>query len=423
MPSFSIAATRTFTAVANGQYVFVTPSNGFIGFATYAPANGTAVVRELQQNQLHTFGSLKAGDMVTVTIFEGSAAIETDGIAADIKQQLMIPSPWGGHNATTFALNTTAFALTAAAHKAALMFFAPKSGVIEEVGVSFAGVTTGDTVDFRLETVGADNNPTGTLVDAGANVNVAVVGGDANTWKTATLGTPPSVVEGTLYAFVVANGAGGGNMSFRSGHGNIVLQQFPCGAVFTAAWAKEWAPCFGVRYRGDTEWARLPGVLPITNAGLATFNDTSNPDERGVRVVMPCGARIRGVWVYGSHTLSSSDAEVRLYVGASSTTVVATAPSEGDGRRNNNQSGRTLHMFASPVFVAAGEVIRATVKATTANNLSISFLDVPNAAVHGALDMGTDFIYTNRNNDGAWTDVSATRMYMGLIVDQINTNV
>lgn len=343
------------------------------------------------------------------------------GSWVDLKQNLMLPTPWGGQNATTFALNTAAYALTAAAHKAALMFFAPKSGVIEEVGVSFAGVTTGDTVDFRLETVGADNNPTGTLVAAGANVNVAVVGGDANTWKTATLGTPPSVVEGTLYAFVVANGAGGGNMAFRSGHGNVVLQQFPCGAVFTAAWAKEWAPCFAVRYQGDTEWARIPGVLPIINTGLTSYNDASNPDERGARIVMPFGARVRGVWIFGVNANTTADGEVRLYVGDSNITPDRVSPAEGDGRRNVNQSGRTAHMFSNPIVVSAGSVVRATLKATNAaNNVALSFLDVPNAAVHGALDMGTDFIYTNRNGAG-WTDVSTTRIYMGLIVDQIRT--
>lgn len=419
MPSFSIAATRTFTAVANGQYVFVTPGNGFIGFATYVPAIGPSVVRELVRNQLNTFGSLKVGDAVTVTVFDGSANIETDGLAPSINQNLMVPTPWGLVNNASFAL--ASYGVTTSGHKCALIFAAPKAGVLEEVGLMVGAVTGGATVDVRIETVDASGDPSGTLVAAGANANLVIAGGDANSWKAVTIGTPPTVSAGALVAIVIDNTPSAGNFNVRNCN-TLCQQQRGYGDLYTGTWAKQVAaPNVGVRYKGDVEWAKIPGVVPATSVGTSSYNSASNPDERGVRIVMPFGARIVGLWAYNLNVNTDSDCEARLYFGDSLTPAEALSV-DGIIRSNVNQSGRTVYMFATPRYALQGETVRATFLATNAsNNIALNSIDVASAAVHGALDMGTNCVYTNRNDGGAWSDVLTTRMFMGIIVDQVST--
>lgn len=333
----------------------------------------------------------------------------------DLKQNLMLPTPWGLSNGSSFALGN--FGLTSAGHKCALVFAAPKNGVIEELGLMVGSVTSGATLDLRIETLDAAGDPSGTLVAGGANVNLAISTGDANTWKTATIGTPPTVTRGQMLAYVADNTPVVGNLNLRNS-GTIIQQQRGYGDVFTASWARQvTAPNFAVRYQDDTEWARIPGVIPATNMGFASWNNNANPDERGARIVAHLGCRIVGVWSFSVHVNATSTGDVKVYVNDDQRGVSA-AP--GTQRSNTNSSGRTVHWLPEPVFCSKGDIVRATIKATDAsNNVGFNTIDLPNAAVNGALDMGDDCIYTSRNNEGSWTDSSLTRPWIGLIVDQL----
>lgn len=336
----------------------------------------------------------------------------------DLNQHLMMPSPWGMANGTTFALSN--YGLTASGHKAAIVFAAPKDGVIEEVGLMIGSVTAGATLDLRVETIDANGDPSGTLVAAGASVNLVVAGGDANTWKSATLGTPVAVTRGQMIAFVADNTPSAGNLNVRNSA--VAPQQRGYSDVFAASWTKQTsAMCSGVRYQGDTLWARILGVIPATNMGFASWNDATNPDERGIRVITPFGGRIVGVWMFSVTVALTGDGNVNLYRDDGS--VVQASAFPGVQRSNTNSSGRTIHWFDQPVYSDRGEVIRVAVKATNAsNNLGFNFVDVANAAVRGALEMGSQISYTTRNAGGAWTDSDTTMPWMGLIYDQIETH-
>ena len=81
---------------------------------------------------------------------------------------LAIPvPPNSGTSSTTFG---TPMLLNAASEEAAGVLYAPKTGTISKIGFLTGTVTTGDTVDARMETVSAANgDPTGTLLGTNSN--------------------------------------------------------------------------------------------------------------------------------------------------------------------------------------------------------------------------------------------------------------
>ena len=69
---------KEFIARRNGQYVFARPYAGFVGHAIYAPYSGEAKQVSITPGGFYTFGSLAAGDTVSISVFSGSVEINTD---------------------------------------------------------------------------------------------------------------------------------------------------------------------------------------------------------------------------------------------------------------------------------------------------------------------------------------------------------
>src|SRR3990167_3397480 len=120
------------------------------------------------------------------------------------------PYPMNASAAPT--LTTTTYVIDAAAEKVAIVVAASTAKDIHKVHVRTGTVTTGDTVDVRIETVDSatTGDPTGTLWQTNTNGALVIADGDDSVWKSVTLtADATSLVIGDVYAVVIVNGGAG----------------------------------------------------------------------------------------------------------------------------------------------------------------------------------------------------------------------
>jgi hypothetical protein len=324
---------------------------------------------------------------------------------------LIIPQYYERGGAANFT-NTT---LDAAGETYALVFQAPKTGTIDRIGFRTGTVTTGNTVDVRLETVSATTgDPSGSLVAVGANAAVAIADGDDNVWKEATLTTPCAVTRGTLYAACVVVPAST-NLQIAS-LGTVADWiggwNFPYEDSFLAgAWAKGAnSPTFNVRYTDGTY--PVLGNLPVSAIAATTFNSDSSPDERGLYFTLPFPARLSGAMLnaafVGGSTLTVYDSD--------GSTVLTSLTIDADHIRTTSP-GPGRYLFPSAVELDKDEAYRLTVLPASTSDNTLTHLTVSSAAMMDALDGGQAFHLTTREGGGAWSQTTTQRPLIHLVLD------
>lgn len=301
--------------------------------------------------------------------------------------------------------------------KAAAVFQAPKAGTIDRVCFRTALVTTGDTVDVRLETVGADGNPSGTLVGTNTNASQVINATDDNVWFEVTLTAGAVVTAGQLIAIVVALPASG-----AVGVMNIARYRAPNGpglpftTLFTGTWSKlsGYRPIAAVRYN-DGSYPSIVGVLPLSAYTANAYNSGSSPDERGNKITLPVACKVIGAWFVSSAS-AVGDYSIKLY--NVSDTLLTSATLDGDAQFPV-AGGVGYVYFDAEVTLAASDVVRLTKLPTTVTNTDLfSITAGTNAAA--ALPGGTAVVRTTRTDAGAWTDTSGQQHLIGLIVSALD---
>lgn len=166
--------------------------------------------------------------------------------------------------------------IDAASEKAASIVRAGKTGTIDKVGFKTRTVTTGDTVDVRLETVDlATGNPSGTLLGTNSNGSQVIGDADDNTWFTTALTTGVAVTKGDLFAVVIVNGSVPGNMNIAAFNWNRSL--FPYALLFTTVWTRPGTnrgSNFSFEY-DDGSYTVSPGVMAVLSNATVAFSSAS----------------------------------------------------------------------------------------------------------------------------------------------------
>lgn len=331
----------------------------------------------------------------------------------DVGFDLMVPTPYGLNHNTVIGISNQS---VAANNIVAAVFQAPSAGSVTKIGFLVVSCSANATVDVRLETVGADGNPTGTLVSAGANVNHNITTGMVNAWQEVTLGTAGTVTKGQLIAIVISNTVSAGTFVLGMANNGLQQTQLPFQSVFTASWTKSVTPIVCGMVLGGV-WARIPGLYPARAMGGTTFGSTSTPDERGMKITLPFKARAIGLWFCDLATNTSSAFSFKVYDDAD--TVLVNTVWDADYRSSLNAYGRTLFMFDSAITLEANRAYRATKVPSSTNTVAVQFIDVNDSTIMNALDMGASCVSTSRTDAGAWTDTATTRILMGWILDQV----
>lgn len=330
---------------------------------------------------------------------------------------LWVPRPWPV-TANAMALLAGGFATLDAGDEACGMVFrASKAGTINTIVYGTRAVTTGATLDVRLETVDATTGgPTGTLFGANTNGASVVASSDDNVLKTVTLTTGASVSKGDLIAVRIVNPSASPGTLVIAGEARTVYS-FPYGFTLLPALAKTTAlPTLGIGY-DDGTFGQVHGTAPWSAITGTTFNSGSTPDERGLYFQVPFSCRVAGTWGLLSGT---GDCDLILY-DSDGTTVIATASLDKDVVAGTAGNPLSLVTFAASPTLSASTNYRLVVKPTSVTNTTLYDADVGSAAQMDAFDGGQNFHYTQRTDAGAWTQTTTKRPFLGLMIDAIDT--
>lgn len=302
--------------------------------------------------------------------------------------------------------------LDAADERHASIVQAPKTGNIRKVIFRTGTVTTGATVDVRIETVDTVTGfPSGTLWATNTNVSHTIQDTDDNTClTTAALTADAAVVIGDIFSGVIDNpDVSPGNFAIgvsgnELGRGGVIGTAHYTGG----AWTREHeAPIVAFEYDdGSYEW--IPGAWPFCTIDNVNYNVNSSPsDELSLTFTLPFPQTVRGVGFYGEF---DGQADIILYDGVNNPSVTV-YPSMRQG--SSEQVYRLL--FDEEVALAKDTVYRVGIKPTTTTNISLPTYSVPSQAMRGAMDGGTSFYLSTRADDGTWTDDTLSRPMVQLL--------
>lgn len=291
--------------------------------------------------------------------------------------------------------------IDASGEKASLVFQAPFTGNLRKIHFRTATVTTGGTVDVRLETVSTtDGNPTGTLAGTTTNGSVVIASSDDNVVKTATLTADAAVTLGTLYAIVIVAGSPG-NM-------NIAMQDIdasgvyvPYSVLFTASWVKQVRRMIAAVEDDAGVFHQIPGVMFFETATQRIFNNTSSPDVWGMRLQFPFPVRVRGCWIDAE---LDGNATIKLY-DSDGVTVLTSVDLDAD-QRVSTAWGLYRLIFPATVSLSANTNYYLGLEPSSGTNCALYTFSVPSSAAMQAWD-GGNLVHVASAKDpsgtGSWT--------------------
>lgn len=316
---------------------------------------------------------------------------------------------------------------------AGAVFVAPKTGSIDRVMFKTATVTTGTTVDVRLETVDpATGMPTGTLWGVNTNASQVIAAADDNVAFEVTLTAAASVTLGDKVALVIRNPSASFGSWVFAGQGILTGANTAgnCYGVINAAgsWAKDLnGPCMAVRY-SDTTYPEIFGAFPPGDGQIVTntYGNATSPNVRGLRFQLPFRCRFAGCWINAD---IDGDCDVRLvstaYNKGAGTGILSTIALDKDIRATTVIDWLMLPM--PQVTLEPNQYYRLVIEPNTATSLIMYDAPFKSLAIMDAWSGGRLFHFTTANDptgDGDWTNYNSgtfRRPLMGVIIDAVDT--
>lgn len=343
------------------------------------------------------------------------------------------PLPLAQGGSTTLGLFQLTTAFDSATDRVAYIGRSPLTDSLATVHLRLATVTTGCTINVRIETV-SNGRPTGTLWATDTSATVVIADTDDNAWKTATLTAAASLTRGAEFAIVITVNAGTPNLQFVNvptgtstgmgfGQYPLMLQDTGAGSwtVITGGWG--WICSFsgaGIAY--------MPGLSPASGAGTVnSFNSGSSPDERALRFQVPFACRSAGARVPIFNLAAGADFTISLWdaTGDVDGEALAQISVDGDFPLNTTQDGYVDVFWPSAVTLSANTTYYLGVRADTANSLGTG--DLSNSIVSNAMRAFgvNDQTYLATRTwtagaAGAWSTTTTTLMLAHIIIDQLD---
>jgi hypothetical protein len=309
--------------------------------------------------------------------------------------------------------------LNTSSDRAGSVFRIPKAGNVRKIGFATRTVTTGATVDVRLETVDlATGTPSGTLWGTNTNGSQVINSSDDNVWLTTTLTADAAVSMGDLIALSI-NNAGSGNWNLAASADWADARGVYNLRFTSSAWTKQasQAPILALEY-DDGSYFPIEGVFPYVALTHTSFGSTSSPDERGLRFKFPFPVRVRGCWAYID---PDNDFRIKLYdTDGSSTLINILIDKDALG---SNAEAFFAFTFTSIVELQRDNYYRLSVVPESATTMELGGVTVNSLALMDALKSGPNFHLTTRTDAGSWSETTTQRPYMGVILDAFDDGV
>lgn len=300
------------------------------------------------------------------------------------------------------------------------------SRAIRRARFLFGSVTKagGSALTFSLQNVDTANGPpaqpdgTQDQTVAIANANAAFL---SNTYiTTGDLSADRTVSLGEYIAAVLEYDGSGrlGADSVAISHilpSTGILADGP--SLFTASWATVGAFNGIVFECADGAVATLDPALP-TSSSTATlsFNSGSAADEVALKFTPDFACRIDALWASCFPTGIAADFDVVLYQG---TTVLQTVSVDANTAPNTS-TPRTYILPIAETTLTAGVTYYVALKPTTANNVTMRYVDVSSSAIRDLLPGGAQCSYSTRADAGAWSDTDTRYPYLGVRLSAID---
>ncbi len=301
-------------------------------------------------------------------------------------------------------------------------------GTITHVHYRTATVTTGATVDVRLETLDGSGNPSGTLWGTNTNGAQVIANADDNVLFRTALTAGATVALGDRLAVLVQNPAASfGNLNICRSPVTISNRGFPYpGGPLSTNKVDASGGNFALEYDdGYIEHPAysLPGACTPSFFSIST---ATNPDEVGIHFTLPFACRVPGWWGAWT-TVAALTYRVSLYA-ASSDTPLATCTMDSD---ETSATGARIFMaawddVATAPTLSAGTAYRVTFVPLTATAVSLYRIVAYNTAwfdtwgLPGAVETSQNRSSTTDPDAASWTETAGQRINIGIIVDQIS---
>jgi hypothetical protein len=167
----------------------------------------------------------------------------------------------------------------------------------------------------------------------------------------------------------------------------------------------------------DGTFGTLNGSLPFSAVGThSTFNTGSTPDEIAIGVKLPFPAKVDGIWAITGGT-STADFDVVLYDSDGSSVL---ASESIDASMLQTNSRKYIHIPLAETAIAKDTLFYAAIKPTTANNVSLDYLDVSAAGHLQCHFGGEDWCQYSRSDAGAWSATTTRRPWIGISVSSFD---
>lgn len=164
----------------------------------------------------------------------------------------------------------------------------------------------------------------------------------------------------------------------------------------------------------DGTYGTMEDGFPSSAISAASYNSSTNPNERGNRITVPQKCKTNGAFASMGMASFSSNFDICLYNG---TTLLASSSIAGYQTRNTSTNVVSC-IFDSEVTLYPSNTYYLSIKPTSANSVSPWYFSVPNASYFSGFDGGTDICYATRNG-GAWTVTTTQRYMMGIFITSI----
>ena len=321
----------------------------------------------------------------------------------------------------------TAVVLDGADEAQAVIFQAPKTGNISNVCFATGTVTTGETMDVRLESVDtATGDPSGSLFGTNTNGALVINNADDNTFLCKTLTSAAAVTQGNYIALVLKNpNTSFGNLQIRT-FADDGISQFPYNANFiTGSWAKATTGSLVAIGYDDGTYPYIASNHPIESAlTVRTYNSgTAGADIYGVRFQVPFNVTVNGAWMWAD---TDGDADLLLvdstYNEGAGTGILATATVDPN-IDSAATAGLMVYRFNTSVVLSSDTWYRLILRPTTVSNVTLYQFDVLNTSIMQATPGGQNFQMTTAKTptgDGDWTNSSTDQIWMGIILNSFD---
>lgn len=327
------------------------------------------------------------------------------------------------------ATSVTSVNINTTTGRIAVVFQAPATDTMTGFSFALASVTTGCVLDCRLETVGTDGNPTGTLVATNTNGSVTVADTDDYLWKTATFTASASLTKGALYALVVQYSSGSTpnlNLSAYTTAGGAYYTGIPYILTYAASsWTYQTTPIwFCGLLRFGSNYYNVESFFPAIVGTAPAFNNTSTPNVQGMRFTLPFPAKIKGVYVYVD---GDAPYDVNLYDSDGTTKLAAFSITDADYPPTT--AGRSMRIiFSSPITLAKNTNYWIGIEPTSSTNIVLNNPVMGDAAWIGASwFLSSTYAQSASAKDpsgtGSWTEDGTILPSIALILSAVDDGI